>query len=350
MDLKDTYKLLSQQDMTEEEWINASILVATNRERLTLIEEKAKQYARHNKTHLICWPREFKNWEQQPIAAHQNEAMNDPIFWQHYVAEADGFLNESVAKGPQFVNALPIKCNSIKYDRDHEQLLHHMMETHDYGDPIRMPVPPQCVILQVFPPELMDPQVRAALHELSLERPVLGRTRGQSQSLPTNRILIPFHRHQCSWDQNPSVIRGGSCFLPSRALFRDIFPMELAFSITVHKAQGKTLRRIIIALSSCGVGNCRFTFSQLLVALSRVQQADHIRLLLTGMTEEEQWESVAFVNRLKRDPSIAYYFAGFRPLDHAEGSDINIGWMDDTWCQKRANRVFEEMIDSGLFQ
>jgi hypothetical protein len=106
------------------------------------------------------------------------------------------------------------------------------------------------------------------------------------------------------------------------------------------------LDRVIIALSDCDVANCKFSFQQLLVALSRVREGNHIRLLLAGVTEEDKWESILFINKLRRDPSVAYFFAGFR--DPPEG-DINRGWISDKWSQARANLKFEAMLEQGLF-
>ena len=108
------------------------------------------------------------------------------------------------------------------------------------------------------------------------------------------------------------------------------------------------MHRVIIALSSCGIKVCEFTFCQLLVALSRVTDGDHIRLLLTGATEEDKWNSITYINSLKRDPSIAYFFAGFQ-RQNLTPECINNGWVDDTWSAERANANFERMLNQGLF-
>ena len=40
-DIKSNYKLLTKEEAGHEDWIDAPVLVATNRERFTLIEERA---------------------------------------------------------------------------------------------------------------------------------------------------------------------------------------------------------------------------------------------------------------------------------------------------------------------
>lgn len=317
------------------EWAQASILVATNRERMTLTQERAHMFAKVTGCHVIRWQREWKKWEQEPADMFVVQAMDDPIFWEHFVVGGPGFINHTVQRDLLLVNALRVRYHAIQFDRENQALLQHLIDTNPVGEIIDMPVAPSAIIVEVFLPDEASDEVLDELHEISLERPLPGEER-------SNRILLPILPIACSWDNHPTVIRGDECYLPSRAIFRNLFPLELAFSITVHKSQGRTMDRVIIALSDCGVGACRFSFSQLLVALSRVQHGDHIRLLLTGDTEEEKWRSILFVNRLQRDPSIAFFFAGFR---EATQQDINRGWMENSWCAERANKVFKAMLD-----
>jgi hypothetical protein len=339
-DIKAKYKLLDPEESISREWCEASVLVATNRERYTLIEERALAFARLNGTHVIRWYREWKNWEQEPVGAMAHDAMQDPVFWEHFVVDGKGFINRTIQKDLLLVNALEVRYHAIQFGREHEDLLQHLLQTVPPGGMIDMPVPPSSIIVEVFLPADASDDVLDELHSLSLDRPTIGAPRH------SNALLLPIQPASCQWNKNPTVIRGGNSFLPSRAKFRNLFPLELAFAITVHKSQGRTMHRVIIALSDCGVGACRFTFSQLLVAFSRVQHGDHIRLLLTGATEEDKWRSIIFVNRLRRDPSIAYFFAGFRiPTD----DDINKGWMEDQWSQDRANARFQHMVQTGVF-
>lgn len=71
---------------------------------------------------------------------------------------------------------------------------------------------------------------------------------------------------------------GGSCHLAfeertskmkfgNRKVYRWHF-VDLAFALTMHKVQGKTLRRVVLCLDKCD--GSKITFDQLLVALTRV--------------------------------------------------------------------------------
>ena len=60
---------------------------------------------------------------------------------------------------------------------------------------------------------------------------------------------------------------------------KDIFPFELGFSMTVHKAQGRTLDRIVVDLTNHPTHYTRMKFAAVFVAMSRVRCSEHIRLL-----------------------------------------------------------------------
>ena len=52
------------------------------------------------------------------------------------------------------------------------------------------------------------------------------------------------------------------------------FPLQLGYALTIHKAQGKTLDKIIV-----DIGRCAFAHGQLYVALSRTRNKDDIHLI-----------------------------------------------------------------------
>jgi hypothetical protein len=124
-------------------------------------------------------------------------------------------------------------------------------------------------------------------------------------------FVLPVWEYGCKQDSSETTVRGGIGFLPSKATLKKYFPIKPAFAIVVHKSEGQTMRRVIIALSSCKAMGCDFTYAQVHVAFSRVRQGEHIRLLLTGDTEVEQWQSILYLSSLCPTPSVEYYFSGF---------------------------------------
>ena len=82
--------------------------------------------------------------------------------------------------------------------------------------------------------------------------------------------------------------------------------------MTVHKAQGRTIRRLILSLSCHPCGTLRLTWEALYVALSRVRRRDDIRILLMRGKDRKDLD---YVSDLKKDKNVRYYFGGFRNED-----------------------------------
>ena len=101
------------------------------------------------------------------------------------------------------------------------------------------------------------------------------------------------------------------CFLASRATgffflsFSFLTPLQPAFAITLDKAQGQTLDRVIVALSKHQLSITNFQYACLYVALSRVRKRQHLQILLIdGENADLEWQSLLYINNLHRDPSI----------------------------------------------
>ena len=75
--------------------------------------------------------------------------------------------------------------------------------------------------------------------------------------------------------------------------------------------------------------------------MSRVKEGDHLRLLLNGDTELEQWYSLKYLLSLKPRASIRFFFDGFRDYNEA---NPNIQWATNEWSAARANAKFRERL------
>lgn len=95
---------------------------------------------------------------------------------------------------------------------------------------------------------------------------------------------------------------------PSKVHTKQHFPLMLGFAITIFKAQGMTLDKIILAIGQRPMALTNFEYNTLYVAFSREKEASNIRILLPdGMN----WSSVAYISNLKPDPTIHCYFEGY---------------------------------------
>ena len=125
------------------------------------------------------------------------------------------------------------------------------------------------------------------------------------------------------------------------------FPFDLAFAMTIHKAQGRTMDRVIIALSEHPIQICKFKWSALYVALSRVKASTHVRLLLAKSDRDRS--TIKYITSLRKPPEIERYFSGF-PTSNGSIWDADLAY--NAACEKQSNswhdsiRYSTKMINS----
>ena len=151
--------------------------------------------------------------------------------------------------------------------------------------------------------------------------PATSRAALESLSLVPGKVVIPLMPR--SSGKEPTRLISMSNPLDKRydALVYPHFPIELAFAITVHKAEGQTFEKVIVALSR----RCWFNFSHagIYVALSRVREAKSMRFLISGSTAKEKEDSIAYLQDLKPDMGVGAFFQGF-----------GRAWSEDSWKER----------------
>jgi len=323
-----TYQELSQSDMHEKKWINASVLVSTNRERCSLTHVRAIHYAAYNGTTVIRWRKDIKadSWEGRPDPVHMDEVYDDPCFYEYFVPGAEGFLTESYNRDLKLVNAMPVKYRTIKFESNIEKYLAEELKRAKPGDVITVPGPPICINVEIEMPENVPNDIKAKLAEFSVDK---------------KKVVVPIQTFSCKWDSAKTTVRGGPGFDPCKVMLRQRMPLELGFAITVHKSEGRTIRNIIIALSCTqAAAKCDFSYEQVHVAFSRVAHRQDVRLLLAGRHVVAKRMSLSYLARLRPDASVFFYFAGFRDTYQKKLENPNENWKTNEWCPKRANAAF----------
>lgn len=339
---KSGYKILSQEDTDSDDWINAPILVSTNRERYTLTHCKAIHVAKSKNTVVFRWPTRYTKWKQPPNTdKKRTAAMKDPCFYEYFVAGADGFLTDNIQKHMKLTNATAVKFHSLKFPKDVEQRLRLIIKHARPGDIITLEEPPAAVNVEIqIDPSATDNAVRRAYGEFSLDN-----SRDLSSGRESQTYLIPIYEYSCQPSSTPTTVRNGDGFLPSKVTLQRRFPLEPAFAITVHKSEGRTLRKVIIALSHPHARGCCFKFPQVHVAFSRVRCRQDIRLLLTGESEAEQWKTLVYLGKLSPNPSIKFFFDGHRPRSHTHP---NHNWANPPWSKSRANTSYRHHLEASF--
>ena len=92
-----------------------------------------------------------------------------------------------------------------------------------------------------------------------------------------------------------------------------IFPFDLGFAMTVHKAQGRTIDRVVLDLT-CFPTTCgRMEFAAVFVAMSRVRSKEHIRLLKHRQVgfRHDAAKAYSYLSELRPDKYVMAFYHGF---------------------------------------
>ena len=340
--IKDHISLIKPKEMEELKWAEAPVLVTTNRARYTITHARAVHLARVKNTVAIRWVTDFDHWKNKPAKEHYFEALRDPCFYEYFVPGCKGVITKNIKKQLNLVNGLKVRYHSLVMPDDHKDWLTQAINNHnDPNEPITLPVPPLAVNVEIaLDPKTMSPSVMDTLAAASV-----------TGTATDGRVVIPIGVHRDDWQRddkgkfiNHVAVPGGDHYGPCKVQIRQMFPVQTLLATTVHKAQGDTLDCAIIAMSETTIPKWNFDFQQVHVAFSRVKEGKDLRLLLHGRTEHEKWKSITYVSKLQQDPSIMWYFMGFRQRLRPGQGDPNVGWETNEWSPHRANSTYWEYL------
>ena len=283
------FPCLSQKDFEDDqEWKFAPVVVTSNQERLEFIFKKAKQFAALKGKHVIRWPLMRKTWKNKPNLDLFPEAEEDPALWGYFVESAPGYLCSNINPEIQLANGSPIEYHSVSYTCPNQRsCLRQMLKHTPIGGVVTMKTAPNAINVRLYP---NDPQKQKNWKYATLVK---------------NDAVVPvifsskYVKAQQVW------IRGGQGFDPSKVETLDCLAVEMGFAITFHKAQGRTILRLILALSKRPNGLKQISHSGLLVVLSRVQERAHIRLLC------KKGEDLSYLTNLHCSDLLLAWRAGF---------------------------------------
>lgn len=327
-------KHLDKDDMRKSEWMLCPVLCKTNRERYTLQYERAKAYAKFLGLPLVRWRTLFRKWINEPSLSFRDQAMMDPCFYEQFVPDAYAFFKSSYMKYLKLINGTRLRYVSLMFEAKDRTVFNSLVAQARPGEDVVLPFTPFAIIVELFLPAMADKEIVKFLYNESLDRlkpPLHGPW----------RIIIPVHQYGYNENSNHTPVYGGEGFQPSKVLLRSRFPMEMAFALTVYKALGATMDQVIVALSHNPCPGCDMSYREVHVAISRVRANKYLRLLLVGESESERWHSLSYLSHLKQDPSIKYFFDGFRGRGNA---DPNANWAGNSWSAVRANAEFRDDI------
>ena len=237
----DELQELSKEDLEKPDWLMAPMIVSTNHERAIMTHCRAIDYATYHGQIVIRWPMKFKGHSERFV---NEDSPDDPAFCECFVGGAEGFFCLTVNKELELVNARKMTFHSLIASNEVDE--QRIMQAIAKG-------PGEVATLDDIPIAINVSFAQTTLEEMS------ARTRRALEKLSVSRTAIVV----------PLAIASGNDFYKTlnlrdplnvthRVEAAQSFPVELGFAVTVHKSEGGTLKKNIVALSQRFA--CNFTF------------------------------------------------------------------------------------------
>ena len=343
------YKPLTKKDLAAEpdEWKHAPILTATNDERINLTKEKCILWAKEHNTHVFRWRCKTSNWKNKPPPEHQHTIENENnFFWQFWVPNTSSYLTLNVNTSLALVNGAPTTTHSLTFT-DHQELeriqsLINGPNMKPFGSIITIEQPAsvnlrvnvtldgkaistkrQQQLLQLKKISLpIDNTIHFATDQPSPSsaKTTISPVDDSQQISADTIIIIPVTPEMCTHDRGNNKWRNCTfkcsfdCITKiGKVNILEPIPFELGFAMTIHKAQGRTLQRIIIDLTDRKTFYSKMKLAAVYVAFSRVKNRHHIRLLEYQTPGKQHNRHLAYsqFTKLKCPPAVSFFFQAF---------------------------------------
>ena len=213
-------------------------------------------------------------------------------------------------------NETPIYLHSlIPADNNQAKFISHQQRTLTCGSVITLTEPPFAVNITMKPRSTSSPAIQAKLsgnHHHFSARSVSHTQNGipiipilQASSAASQTYAKPL-----SLSSKQYTVPGNNDYNPSKITVRPIFAFDLGFAMTVHKAQGRTLLKVILCLAHRPSHFTQMQIQSLYVALSRVKFHTNIRLLYHSPTHFPN--EVEYIAYFQPRAIVHSYLAGFQ--------------------------------------
>lgn len=303
---------LSHEDITNnpDEWKYAPTLVSTNLERLNICRFKAALWARDHKTYVFRWKNKIRSEENPPNGpTRETTHQKNAFFWQLFVHKAPCNLNHNINGDLALVNGAPMTKHSLAItDPDQYSKIMNLTSGPNalpFGSEIEIK-PPTAVYLEMSPTLDNKPMTRRRECQMKIL---------ETLSIIPGKIVIPITSSMRPLKKDcfdrfhyrvNSTLTGSSL---ATATVAPLFPFDLSFAMTVHKAQGRTIPRVVIDLTCPPENINKMEFAAVFVALSRSRSRAHQRLLPRQSSSFK--DQYSYLYSLKPDVNVMAFYNGY---------------------------------------
>ena len=194
-----------------------------------------------NKKHVYRWPSKYSKWKAKPPPQFLPEVLEDPCFWEYFVEDIPGFIDQNLNKKARIANGTAIKLHSmVPRSIEQARYIEEQANNTPYGCVISLDEPPAGLTV-----ELVDESPKPDKDGKS--KPIVRNSPWYSLSLCKDKVVIPVKPQSPQSFDVP--IPGGQYYSMSKVTVTQTFPVTAGVASTIHKAQGRTLDRVIVAIS-----------------------------------------------------------------------------------------------------
>ena len=280
---------MSKDDLiADPKWHEATIIVTDNMSRAMINLEQAKRYAARHGLPIIAW---FHALTQPTLALFQTcvDQMHDdtsltelklrfPELLFYFVTGAPAVIKDNLCVVRGITNGTPCVLKSITLCPKMDPT-----QSEAFWTKVNHAAPGEIIFLD-DPPLSVNIELPSSLNGVS-----------QLPSLSTTSTIIPM-----------IVTKGGNRLRKlhiSKKRGEKTDPcgfydhsIDLAFALTYHKAQGRTIDRVILVLQDAG--HSKLSVASFYVGISRVRKAEHLRIIPVDKLQRSHLEKMQFSKEL----------------------------------------------------
>ena len=325
------YDHLSKKDM-DGDFQNACFIVSTNRERHNISFHMAQLFAIRNKCPIIRWKLEIKGWMNRPSINEELDLLDkDPIFYDHFVKGIDCYVTENINPSLMIGNGTKVKQHSLVFETlEHEDYVAEMILNSRPGQVLTLPFTPLSINVELYDDSLNEDIKRQLKHS---SVPL-----NEEDGAVTEKIVISIlkSKHTTKLKAMPTIVTN-MCYTPARVFLKPLFPLQLGAAVTVDKAQGRTLDKVVACLSRRHDDLYEMDINSIFVTLSRVRRRSDLRLLIHH-NSTTVWNQLNYIENLSHDREYFDYMGGFEQHNESGRNHPKI-WNRTTALNKMAERI-----------
>jgi hypothetical protein len=262
-----TRKLTAADTLADPGWVtDATVLTTSNTARAAINQHAAVNSAKRVGDKVISWRRPFTQDLTEGMKGYLYRNGEHPELTQHFLRKAPGQVLDNQCGNVALGVANGTSCiyHSLIWTDPQERAQAEALIAAATTDQVLVPIPPNFIVVEL--PD-QDPATWPAHLNLCVPSP----------NGLCAKVLIPIGMSTC--DGDASITKGGF------KIFYKTHGVDLAYALTVWKAQGKTLSHVIALLDN-GPNGKAITFEILYVIKSRVRSVENLRCL--GMEGKPQ--------------------------------------------------------------